>query len=854
MPGILLVDDDASFLESLFLALKDRGYEITTAASGHEAIEKIKSNFFDLIIADIRMPGFDGIDTLAGAREKQPDLRGILVTGYQSSEDPIRAIKHRVDDYFVKPFDMDELLASVERSIKELKAANYYKDERKKIRDDFILTVKQIALAIEGRDPYYSGHSQNVASYAIQIGKERGLSKGSLENLEIASYLHDLGQVEIQQAIIQKRGVLSGMEYEEIKKHPVFARNLLQAIPRFQSVIDIIFYHHEKFDGTGYPVGLKGNDIQLESRILSLAEAYSSLLELRPHRDAFSPEEALAILQKESGTSFDPSLIEILIRCIEKESEEYRDSTDNEMEEELTQDKQRRAALQVGMVFLEMGQLLEARQAFEKCLHLDEERDDAISVEALRGLAAEAMASGEVEKARKHVAKAEKYARKSNSYQQALILVTKSAISIKKGASSKALAMLSTAEEIFSKWGARGERARTLLYRARARIGDSSSPSQAGMGEFQHALGEALEIIGNYSHEGILMAEMEISLPLLCRAFFRATKIRGVKEYLLLLGKRNPRMLAMELLKAGEKHILLFLKALETEPLEEFGALLTSLRESPYESVRSRAAHLSTRISGAETAAMNCRACCLGNFTFFAGTSLLEDRGWKTLKSRYLLAYFLLHWQERIQEERIFDAFWSDAAPQKARRSLNTAINQVRQMFEPLPYRTALEIISHDKESYFLNPEVSLSLDVRDFSRFCDRGFKDMREGEIDEGIGSLQRAESLYTGDLLDGYCSDWVEERRKSLRLKYGEILIVLMRHFYEKHGYEVCLEYSRKMLSLDNCHEMANSYQIKSHLGLGNRKDAMAACQSCVEVMERELGMEPPLEIQEIMLALK
>jgi putative two-component system response regulator len=852
MPGIILVDDDASFLETLADILRERGYEIATASGGQEAIEKVKSTFFDLMITDIRMPGLDGIETLAGAREKHSDLRGIVITGYESAEDPIRAIKNGVDDYFVKPFDEEEFLASVDRSLKELKAAHDYKEERKKIRDDFISTVKQIALAIEGRDPYYSGHSQNVASFATKMGNELGLPRATIESLEIASYLHDLGQVEIQQAIIQKRGVLSGMEYEEIKKHPAFARNLLQAIPRFQSVIDIIFYHHEKFDGTGYPVGLKGNEIPLDSRILSLAEAYSSLLEMRPHRDAFSPEEALTILRQESGTSFDPSLIETLIKCISRDAEESMEEIGERREEEPTRERKRRFLIRVAHILLEMGQLQEARRAFEECLRLDEESKDSLFIMALRGLAFEALASGEVEKAKKLASRAEKCARGSNSYDQALIHIAKSAISIRKGASAKARAMLGDAEEIFSKWGAHGELVRTCLYRARALIGEPGSPPPRR--EFQDALAMALNLVRTYSLESILMEEMELTIPLLCTAFFQAIKIDGVRDYLFMLGKRNPRALTIELQKATEKHVLLFLHYMEGESLDEFKEMLTSLRESACESVRSRAAHLSTKITGAETAPVTCRACCMGRFTFFAGTSLIDDQQWKTAKSRYILAYLLINGQERIAEDKIFDAFWRDAPPQKARRRLNSAISQVRHVLESALHRTPLEIIMHEKESYFLNPQLRLSIDVRDFASFYERGLSEIKEDKIEEGIGSLQRAESLYGGDLLEGFAMEWVEEKRMSQRLIYGEILLLLIRHHYENECHDVCLHYARKLLSLDERHEKAHFYLIKSLLAVGNKKEAMAAYDTCVEVLRKELGMAPPPEIEELMLAIR
>ncbi len=312
MARILLVDDDPSVLETLSEILRDNEYEVTMAKSGYEAIEEIESGLYELVITDIRMAGLDGLDTLAKLREKQPDLKSIIITGYDSTEDPVRAIKLRVDDYLKKPFNTKDFLSSVEKSIEECRSQNHEKKERCRYRDDFINTIKQISLAIEHRDPYLYGHSEKVTHMCLHIGSRVGLSLERMENLEVAACLHDLGQVEIKQRVMQKKGPLTEEEYNEIKNHPIFARNLLSSVPRFQEVIDIILHHHEKYDGLGYPSGLKGDDIPLESRILSLAESFTSLTENRPHRESYTSCEALDMLKQESGTSYDPSLLEAM--------------------------------------------------------------------------------------------------------------------------------------------------------------------------------------------------------------------------------------------------------------------------------------------------------------------------------------------------------------------------------------------------------------------------------------------------------------------------------------------------------------------------------------------------------------
>jgi response regulator RpfG family c-di-GMP phosphodiesterase/DNA-binding SARP family transcriptional activator len=845
---ILLIDDDTSVLDILSEILEDNGYQVTTAGSGYEAIEKIKSCSFDLVITDIRMAGLDGLDTLASLRENQPDLKSIVITGYASTEDPIRAIKLRVDDYLKKPFDTKDFLASVRRSLEDFQEQTRYREERRKLREDFIGTVKQIALALERRDPFLSGHSQRVAAYALRMGKESGLPRESLEKLEMAAFLHDLGQVEVEQAVLQKKGALSEEEYERIKNHPAFARDLLQGIPSFQDVIDIILHHHEKYDGSGYPSGLSGEAIPLESRILALAEAYAAILEERPHREGTTPDQAIELLRKDAGTHYDPSLFEGLAKCLSREETDEPFETEEEREEELTAEKKRRMLLELGHTYRDLGQYAVARQAYEESLDA-KGPSDSMTVEALRGLSFISLAQGKADEAMSLAEKAAEAAALTNRHAQARVLLTKGRILTEQGRMSEAADILRQAEDVFRRWEATYDLAVALFYRARTASAEGPKRSE----EFKAALEEASGIVARFGYDDLIVSESPAVIPLLLEGIDRGISVNACRDLLIRLARKAPPSFEKAVKSAGESKLLHLLDILG-EVVEPGRLGLTGhFLESGFPAVREKASKLLGEGADRPRPPMF-KVCCLGNFRVFMNDRPLPEDQWKTKKAKYMLAYFASHWQDRIPEDRIFDLFWGDFPQKKARQSLHSALYQVRQILESHAETPGFSLISHEKEYYFVNPDVEIAIDVKEFSDLASTGLKNVKSGLSVEAVASLQRAESTYAGDFLDGYLSDWAVEYRNSLKLRYHEVLLALVRHFHESGRYEVCLEYAHKLLASDICNESAHYYVIKSHIGLGNRIEAMRAYQQCVATMKKEFGMSPAPEIEALRIFLK
>lgn len=177
------------------------------------------------------------------------------------------------------------------------------------IKQSYLNTVRTIAAAIEANDFYTRGHSERVAELALALGKELGLSEKELQKLEYVALLHDVGKIGVPEGILNKPGILSESEYEEVKRHSVVGSEILKKIKFLKPKADIILYHHERYDGTGYPAGLKGDAIPLEARILTIVDAYNAMTTNRPYRSARSPEEALEELLALSGVQFDPELV-----------------------------------------------------------------------------------------------------------------------------------------------------------------------------------------------------------------------------------------------------------------------------------------------------------------------------------------------------------------------------------------------------------------------------------------------------------------------------------------------------------------------------------------------------------------
>ena len=354
--NILIVDDEIGPRESLRMVLKPN-YNVYTVENGYAAIQMIQQVEMDVLTLDLKMPGINGIETLKEIRMIAPDVMVIIITGYGTLKTAIEAIRYGVFDYIPKPFNVPEILSIIDKSIqrrrlnlkvKEVlgtcfnqqllnepaaKADAPLQEENKGIADckwdeinlsdtqSCLEFAKVLAYTLEEKDPYTSGHSERVCYYSDFISKRLSLSPKERSELQIASYLHDIGKIGISNRFINKKGTLTPTDWVVIKQHTKKSIELLVPLNLSRDIISYIQHHHERYDGTGYPDGLAGERIPLGARIIAISDSYDSMTSDRPYRKPLTNGDAKSELLKNAGKQFDPKLVSLFLDVL-KEMEE----------------------------------------------------------------------------------------------------------------------------------------------------------------------------------------------------------------------------------------------------------------------------------------------------------------------------------------------------------------------------------------------------------------------------------------------------------------------------------------------------------------------------------------------------
>ena len=312
---ILLVDDEVNNLQLLRRTLR-HDYNIMTASNGKEALEIVEHHGkeISLIVSDQKMPEMQGTEFLKQVSNEYPDIIKILLTGHLDVDAIVDSINDcHLYQYIVKPFDPEVLKMTIEGGIQKFNLLNNKTVILKDLRELFYKTIKLIAAALDAKDPYTHGHSMRVTMYSMILAKKLNLDDTMLEEIETAGLLHDIGKIGIPQSILCKPGKLTNEEFEVMKSHPEQGEKMLKDIKKLTLISNWLRTHHEKWDGTGYPNGLKGEEIPLSGRIIALADTYDAMTSDRPYRKALSHETAIDEIKRCAGTQFDPVLAQLFI-------------------------------------------------------------------------------------------------------------------------------------------------------------------------------------------------------------------------------------------------------------------------------------------------------------------------------------------------------------------------------------------------------------------------------------------------------------------------------------------------------------------------------------------------------------
>jgi putative two-component system response regulator len=320
--NILIVDDELGPREALRMILKD-DFSLSFAKDGKEALEFLSKNIPDVIVMDIRMPRMDGIQTLQTIKKIQPDIEVLIVTGYASVDSAMKAIKFGAYDYISKPFDKDEILKAIQKGIEkrkknleEKRIIQEFHEIRQRLIRNYTSTITALIEAIDVKDSYTAGHSNRVSKLTGKIAEEMNLSRKEVDIIQHMALLHDIGKIGVHEDILRKEGQLEEHEWNEFKNHPINAIRILQHIDFLEGHLDAIRSHHERYDGLGYPDGLKGNEICLGARIISVADSWDAMQSNRPYRKSLEKEKAIEELIRNSGTQFDPEIVKVALKIL----------------------------------------------------------------------------------------------------------------------------------------------------------------------------------------------------------------------------------------------------------------------------------------------------------------------------------------------------------------------------------------------------------------------------------------------------------------------------------------------------------------------------------------------------------
>ncbi len=320
--NLVVIDDNPEVLKLMKLLLSDE-FDLHLASSGEEGLALIREKMPDLVLSDVMMPGMDGQQLCHRIKEDESlkHIPVILVTARSGADMLNEGIEAGADDYVAKPFDSVELKARIRsllrmrRAEAELSLVNRNLKMRtsdlvERQRSLFLAMVKSLVSALEAKDKYTRDHSSRVTEFSLAIARAMGLDERELQDLEMAAVLHDVGKIAIPERILNKKTKLTDEEFAIIRQHPVIGETILKPVVELQTIARVVRHHHERYDGRGYPDGLKGQAIPVGARIMTVADAYDAITSSRPYRDYESHNYAVKEIIKCSGMQFDPEVVE----------------------------------------------------------------------------------------------------------------------------------------------------------------------------------------------------------------------------------------------------------------------------------------------------------------------------------------------------------------------------------------------------------------------------------------------------------------------------------------------------------------------------------------------------------------
>ena len=305
--AVLLVVDEANPLNALARMFLDRDVRVLHAGNGEEALGIVRREPVAVVVSDNLIPGMRGVELLSRVRDLSPDTVRVLLTETADLPTATEAIdRGEVSRFHVKPWVDEEIVRTVEEGLWRYRVV-------RSLRHGDEAALRSIAQTIELRDPYTRGHCDRMATFALKIADALRLPEGTRRAIRHGSWLHDCGKIGVPEAVLNCPGKLPAADFEVIKKHPGWGAEIGRQANLPEEVINIILYHHEQFDGRGYPTGAKGTEIPLEARIVAVADVFDAISTDRPYAKGYERAEAMSVIGVLRGAALDPQLVDIFL-------------------------------------------------------------------------------------------------------------------------------------------------------------------------------------------------------------------------------------------------------------------------------------------------------------------------------------------------------------------------------------------------------------------------------------------------------------------------------------------------------------------------------------------------------------
>ncbi|HKV23366.1 MAG TPA: HD domain-containing phosphohydrolase [Candidatus Acidoferrum sp.] len=343
---VLIVDDELSARKLLRTMLGEAGALCKTAASVEEALRILDAERFDAALVDLQMPGISGMEFLSKFRAQYPAVAFLVITGVDDIRVGVDAMKKGADDYLVKPLQMEVLMASLDRAMQKKRLEQEVENYRRRLEEmveqrteqlksallrverSYEETLVALGAAIDLRDSQTAGHSQRVAVYATRIAGELGAAAEEIKTIAMGAWLHDIGKLATPDAILLKPGALTEEEWRIMQQHVESGYELVKRIPFLTDAAEIILTHHERWDGSGYPRGLKGAEIPFGARIFAVVDTVDAMTSDRPYRSAMPFEKAQEEIRRGSGSRYDRQVADVFLSVPIEDWKEVRRSID----------------------------------------------------------------------------------------------------------------------------------------------------------------------------------------------------------------------------------------------------------------------------------------------------------------------------------------------------------------------------------------------------------------------------------------------------------------------------------------------------------------------------------------------